>query len=554
MSDAEKIGQRLREAREARELSIQETEQATRIRAKFIEALEAGDYSSMTLVQAQGFLRNYARFLGLDVELLLSDPDDVALFRRRRTQLPTPTSTASRAVEPVFAQPTTTARTPRQRPMRRSRGVLSTMLIVIVAGAIVVGLVVGVTTLLDDWSRSQTQPVTNEPITPSVPGSQTGEPDENGDDTLMAGDETQEFAPDEGVTPDPDLPDATPEFTPLPLTGTNVTVAIEIVQDTWVRVTTDGDVQYEGLASAGEILNYTGQSSVGVRANNAAGLRLTVNNLPLGVLGERGQLFDQVFTLDGAVSPDELSGLSGGDDAGGAPGAMESPVAQHETSPTGAAFLFASPTEGIGTPTPTIPLDPGDGSLFDLMTLTVLPTLEPTPEPTQEPTLEPTPEPSATPEATAQPVDTATSTATVTPSATRTLTLTATPSATATLTFTPTVTLTPTVTPTPTATPTATLTLVPAVTAIPSDTPTPTPTATPTFTLTPTPTLTFTATVTPSLTPSYTPSATPTSTRTPTPTATWTPSPTWSLTPSYTPTATPFLPPRLTRTPSPVPK
>lgn len=543
MSDAEKIGQRLREAREAKELSIQETEQATRIRAKFIEALEAGDYSSMTMVQAQGFLRNYARFLGLDVELLLSDPDDVALFRRRsRTQLPAPASTAARAVEPVFAQPATAARTPRQRPARRSRGTLSTMLIVIVAGTIVVGLVFGVTTLLDEWSRSQTQPVTNEPITPSAPGPQTGEPGENGDDALATGDETQE------VTPNLDLAEATPEFTPLPLTGTSVTVAIEIVQDTWVRITTDGDVQYEGLASAGEILNYTGQNSVGVRANNAAGLRLTVNNLPLGVLGARGQLFDQVFTLDGAVSPDELSGLPGGDDAGGAPGAMESPVAQLQTSPTGAAFLFASPTDIIGTPTPTIPLDPGDGSLLDQMTLTVPPTAEPTLEPTPEPTLEPTAEPTLepTPELSLEP--------TPEPSATATLTLTATSSATATTTPTPTVTRTPTITSTPTMTPTATLTLVPAVTAIPTETPTPTLTATPTFTLTPTPTQTPTATVTPSLTPSYTPSATPTFTRTPTLTATWTPSPTWSLTPSHTPTATPFLPPRLTRTPSPVPK
>ncbi|MGW8257471.1 MAG: helix-turn-helix domain-containing protein, partial [Thermoguttaceae bacterium] len=40
-----------------------ETELATRIRIKYLEALEQSDYSNMTPVQAQGFLRNYAHFL-----------------------------------------------------------------------------------------------------------------------------------------------------------------------------------------------------------------------------------------------------------------------------------------------------------------------------------------------------------------------------------------------------------------------------------------------------------------------------------------------------------
>src|SRR5690606_35054987 len=61
VSQAEILGQRLREAREAKELSLDETERATRIRARFLDALERGDYSMMTPVQAQGFLRNYAR-------------------------------------------------------------------------------------------------------------------------------------------------------------------------------------------------------------------------------------------------------------------------------------------------------------------------------------------------------------------------------------------------------------------------------------------------------------------------------------------------------------
>jgi len=39
VSQAEILGQRLREAREAKELSLDETERATRIRARFLDAL-----------------------------------------------------------------------------------------------------------------------------------------------------------------------------------------------------------------------------------------------------------------------------------------------------------------------------------------------------------------------------------------------------------------------------------------------------------------------------------------------------------------------------------
>ncbi len=84
MNLPEALGERLREAREAKDLSLDETERATRIRARFLEALEQGDYSVMTPVQAQGFLRNYARFLGLDLDLLTVELDSSKEGKRRR--------------------------------------------------------------------------------------------------------------------------------------------------------------------------------------------------------------------------------------------------------------------------------------------------------------------------------------------------------------------------------------------------------------------------------------------------------------------------------------
>jgi cytoskeleton protein RodZ len=68
------IGQKLRQARQARTLSIEQASRATRIRAHYLQAIERGDLDVLpSSAQARGFLRLYASFLGLDAEELLRD-------------------------------------------------------------------------------------------------------------------------------------------------------------------------------------------------------------------------------------------------------------------------------------------------------------------------------------------------------------------------------------------------------------------------------------------------------------------------------------------------
>jgi cytoskeletal protein RodZ len=68
------LGQRLKFARQERRLSIEQAAEGTRIRPHYLQALEADDYSAMpSPVQARGFLRNYADFLGLDLQSILEE-------------------------------------------------------------------------------------------------------------------------------------------------------------------------------------------------------------------------------------------------------------------------------------------------------------------------------------------------------------------------------------------------------------------------------------------------------------------------------------------------
>jgi len=71
---SESIGAKLKRARQEHRLTLQQVCEATRVRVRYLEALEADDLSVMpSAVQARGFLRIYAGFLGLDGEALIRE-------------------------------------------------------------------------------------------------------------------------------------------------------------------------------------------------------------------------------------------------------------------------------------------------------------------------------------------------------------------------------------------------------------------------------------------------------------------------------------------------
>lgn len=68
------IGQKLQQAREEQRITLEKASESTHIRVPYLRALEAGDLSVLpSPVQARGFLRNYAEYLGLDFDHLLDE-------------------------------------------------------------------------------------------------------------------------------------------------------------------------------------------------------------------------------------------------------------------------------------------------------------------------------------------------------------------------------------------------------------------------------------------------------------------------------------------------
>ena len=59
-------GDLLRQVRERRQISLERAAEASRIRPRVLEAIEAGETADIPTVYLRGYVRNYARFLGVD--------------------------------------------------------------------------------------------------------------------------------------------------------------------------------------------------------------------------------------------------------------------------------------------------------------------------------------------------------------------------------------------------------------------------------------------------------------------------------------------------------
>src|SRR4051794_24160545 len=68
------IGERLREARMRQGLDISEAETFTKIRAKYLRAMENDEFAMLPgSTYVKSFLRTYAEYLGLDAQLLVEE-------------------------------------------------------------------------------------------------------------------------------------------------------------------------------------------------------------------------------------------------------------------------------------------------------------------------------------------------------------------------------------------------------------------------------------------------------------------------------------------------
>ncbi|BAQ61997.1 hypothetical protein GM3708_2403 [Geminocystis sp. NIES-3708] len=95
-------------------------------------------------------------------------------------------------------------------------------------------------------------------------------------------------------------PKATPivekkeEKTPIP---TELIVKITVKEDSWVKIIVDEKPIFEGILTKGLEKEWSGKQKVTIRAGNAGGLIVTVNDENPKILGKSGQVTNATFEL-----------------------------------------------------------------------------------------------------------------------------------------------------------------------------------------------------------------------------------------------------------------
>ncbi len=282
----EDIGRLLRESREKLGLTLEEVERTTRIRKRHLEALENGEIGELpSPVQARGFLRNYADFLGLDAEaVLLQFAEDLQAGSRRRAK--GSGEQARTRSEPVRVRS-------RRFPWLTSDLFVAMAIVIAVFGVLIWG---GsrVLAAMREEREVGGQPAAVTLSTPSPIPTGTPVPQvESSDGDPPPAATVQETG--EGTLP----PDLLGEDFPEDV----ISLRILVEKRAFVEVTVDGDVQFSGRVAPGEILEYQGEELIRLVTGNARGLRIVLNGEDQGVLGEVGEITTRLWTLEGEITP-----------------------------------------------------------------------------------------------------------------------------------------------------------------------------------------------------------------------------------------------------------
>lgn len=257
------IGGQLRQAREARGLSLDDIQKATRIKRVFLEAIEAGRFDELPgPVQARGFVRSYANHVGIDPDPMLAQMDGGVGEPATR---PLVTARDAARAEPARDRLSKPA-LPTARSLGDSLSGLPLPLPLLIIGAILLFIVGGILILQAFGGEA---PAPTETLPSSVPASSQ----------------------------------ATPEDTPVTLAATGVSVTLTAAEHVWVRISNDGFTAFEGLLEPGEPQTWQGQQQIIVETGNGAALSVAANGQDLGVLGPRNRVVIRAWGPEGEVTP-----------------------------------------------------------------------------------------------------------------------------------------------------------------------------------------------------------------------------------------------------------
>jgi cytoskeleton protein RodZ len=292
------IGNQLRERRETLSLSLDDIALHTRIKREFLEIIEDGRLDDLpSPVQGRGMISNYAEFLDLDSDALLSRFAD-ALQLKRLELLPPPPQGEKPSGDST-PQPTLLQKVSDFPAFKSISRILTPDLLI--GGSLALLLVI-----LVIWGAIQViNPVTPSPkatapsiseillTTPTYEQILEGTPGTGANTAIPNGSSVPE-------QPNSTSMAITLEGTPSFNQGSQpVQVYVIVNQGAFLKITEDGSVKFNGRVVPGNAYQFSGYNKVELLTGNGAALQIIFNETDLGILGDPGSVVKLVFSKDG---------------------------------------------------------------------------------------------------------------------------------------------------------------------------------------------------------------------------------------------------------------
>jgi cytoskeletal protein RodZ len=269
------FGDRLRREREMRGITLEEITESTKISRRHLEALEGEHFDQLPGgVFNKGFVRAYARFLGIDGDQAVAD------YSAASNEQP---EAEDKFPLEIHEQPK------RNLNPRRSH------LPLVFAIAALVGVLVGYAF----WAKSR--PHTNESAAGSTqhapPAAATAAPPANApvpaaESTTPAREATAASSPSEPAQAAPEKP-VKPEKV--------FVVQVKAKEDSWVSIVADGKSVMERVLTAEKNKKIKAGRTLILRTGNAGGIEVTFNGVSLGSLGNENEPRTLTFNAAGLV-------------------------------------------------------------------------------------------------------------------------------------------------------------------------------------------------------------------------------------------------------------
>ena len=247
------FGTWLRRQRELREIDLREIAEKTKISLRYLKAMEQDKFEVLPApVFARGFLREYAKYVGLNAD------EVVNYYLSTHPGAGSEDDLGEDLVDPASSRSPVT------------RGAFLVLALIVAAAVLAYFLF---------WRQSQEDARRAAPPPMAPPAAESVVP--------------------EGETPPP------PEE---PVLSAPLVVTLDFSQECWVEARVDGAPELSRLFVAGESIQLEAEETVTLNLGNGGGVDVQVNNMPLDLQADPGEIIDVAIDL-GTVA--RLRGNSG---------------------------------------------------------------------------------------------------------------------------------------------------------------------------------------------------------------------------------------------------